>query len=167
MADLASDSPAAAPRPGSLAAGSPRLRKRRRAELRLKIYGISAIGIAAAALEVAQATELFAVLIELLDRPTGPYRRGQFFQRGLRWKIAEVVLRLSLAIPIGQALGNEPALLACLCAVIIEATRLVALSPMHPNCEEPSAHRSFAAFAPSNGLPRLFRQLRNHFVHPV
>ena len=73
-----------------------------------------------AALEVAQTAELFAVLIELLDWPTGPYRRGQFFQRGLRWKIAEVVLRLGLPISTGQALGNEPALLARLCAVIIE-----------------------------------------------
>ena len=50
MADIASDRPAAAPRPGSLAAGSDRLRRRRRAETRLKIYGLTAIGIAAAAL---------------------------------------------------------------------------------------------------------------------
>ncbi len=59
MADLASDSPAAAPRPGSLAAGSARLRKRRRAELRLKIYGLSAIGIAAAALIALLSTVVF------------------------------------------------------------------------------------------------------------
>ena len=59
MADLASDSPAAAPRPSSLFAGSTRLRKRRRAELRLKIYGISAIGIAAAALIALLSTVVF------------------------------------------------------------------------------------------------------------
>jgi len=50
MADIASNSPASKPRPGSLAAGSDRLRRRRRAETRLKIYGLTAIGIAAAAL---------------------------------------------------------------------------------------------------------------------
>src|SRR6056297_797796 len=59
MADLASNIPDAAPRRSSLAAGSARLRKRRRAELRLKIYGLSAIGIAAAALIALLSTVVF------------------------------------------------------------------------------------------------------------
>jgi len=59
MADLASNIPDAAPRRSSLAGGSARLRKRRRAELRLKIYGISAIGIAAAALITLLSTVVF------------------------------------------------------------------------------------------------------------
>jgi phosphate transport system permease protein len=59
MADLASNNPAAAPCTGNLLATNPRLRKRRRAELRLKIYGISAIGIAAAALIALLSTVVF------------------------------------------------------------------------------------------------------------
>jgi phosphate transport system permease protein len=50
MADTASNTPAEAPRPGSLIAKSDHLRRRRRSETRLKIYGLTAIGIAAAAL---------------------------------------------------------------------------------------------------------------------
>jgi phosphate transport system permease protein len=52
MADTASQPPAASPprNHGSLAGGTERLRKRRRAEIRLKAYGITALLIAAGAL---------------------------------------------------------------------------------------------------------------------
>jgi hypothetical protein len=92
-----------------------------------------------AALEVAEAAELFAVLIELLDRPTRPYRRGQFFQQHLCWQVAEVVLRRTLLISTQWALGDQPAFCACLRAAVVEAARLVALAPMFAECRTTGA----------------------------
>ena len=61
------------------------------------------------ALEVAEAAELLAVLVELLDRLAGPDGRHQLFQRRLSWQVAEVVLRLAFAVSARQALGDQPA----------------------------------------------------------
>jgi hypothetical protein len=80
---------------------------------------VAAGSVPTAALEAAEAVELFAVLIELLDRPTGPYRRGQFFQRHLCWQVAEIVLRRTLLISAQRALGDQPAFCACFRAAVV------------------------------------------------
>src|SRR5579883_3142362 len=113
----------------------------------------------AASLKVSQAAFPLGILIKLLDRPAQVCQFDQTRQGGIGGQVAEKPLRFPF-LSRKRPLSKQPAFWSRPTASVRLTMPGAAGSSMHPDGDKLLLQRSLASFAPSDGLPGLFRLSR-------